>query len=143
MLQGASLFVAVLCLAAAATTGAPVPFKVLETGVLSGIETRREVVVRTAAEWKALRDEHSAGHAAQPVVDFTTSMVIGVFLGTKPSGGHAVEITGIERDADGLVVTYRERRPAATDMVTQMLTAPFQLVTTARVSGPVRFTQAR
>ena len=136
-------FVAVACLAAAAAMGAPVPFKVLETGVVSGIETRREVVVRTAAEWKALRSEHAGESAAQPVVDFTTSMVIGVFLGTRPSGGHAVEITGIERDADGLVVTYRERRPGPNEMATQMLTAPFQLVTTAKVSGPVRFTHAR
>jgi PrcB C-terminal len=120
----------------------PVPFKALESGIQSGIERPREVVVRTAGDWKTLCAEHSAGRPC-PAVDFTRSTVIGVFLGTRPSAGYAVAITGVERDGDALVVTYRERKPGPDEMAAQMLTMPYQLATVDSFAGPVRFVRAR
>jgi len=135
------LMIAVFCLAAA--TAEPVPFKVLQSGGYSGIEEHREVVIRNAKEWSALQLEPSPQGTPAPAVDFTKSMVIGVFLGTRPTGGHAVAIDRIERDGDDLLVTYRERRPGPNDIASQVITTPFQLVTTAAFAGRVRFTRAR
>ena len=120
----------------------PVPFKSLESGVQSGIEAPREVVVRTTDEWKKLCGEHAGGRPC-PAVDFTRSTVIGVFLGTRPTAGISVGIQRVDRDGDALVVTYRERRPGAGEMAAQMLTTPYALATIDRFAGPVRFVRAR
>jgi hypothetical protein len=134
----AALLWAVCCAAASAD---PVAFKTLDRGEQSNIENAREVVVRTAAEWTALWKEHAPSQRP-PAVDFTQSMIVGVFLGYRPTGGHSVEITRIDREGADLVVTYRERRPAKSDIVTQVITMPYQLVTIERFAGPVRFTRA-
>lgn len=135
----AALLSAVCC---AAATADPVPFKTLDRGQQSYIEDAREVVARTAAEWTALWKQH-APERRPPGVDFTRSMVIGVFVGSRPTGGHSVEITRIEREGAELVVTYREKRPNPSDMVTQVITMPYDLVTTERFDGTVRFTRSR
>jgi hypothetical protein len=129
-----------ICFAAASAE--PVAFKTLERGDQSNIESAREVVVRTAAEWTAFWKQHSPGQPP-PAVDFTRSTVVGIFLGSRPTGGYSVEITTIEREGDTLTVTYREQRPDKADIVTQVITMPYQLVTTARVAGSVRFTRAQ
>jgi hypothetical protein len=126
----------------AAASAEPVAFKALERGDQSNIERAREVIVRTAAEWSAFWKQHSPGQPP-PAVDFTQSMVVGVFLGSRPTGGYSVEITKIEREGDNLTVTYREQRPGKADIVTQVITMPYQLVTTERVGGAVRFTRAQ
>ena len=56
--------------------------------------------------------------------------------------GYTVKIDTIERQGAELVVTYRERPPAPTDMVAQMLTAPYVLVTIEKFDGRVRFVRA-
>lgn len=113
-------------------------FTTLGRGDLSQIEDSRDVVVRTAAEWSMLWQQH-AGEGKPPAVDFTRSIVIAVFLGSRQTAGYAVEITRIEKEDTGLVVTYREQRPASGAMVAQLLTSPFHIVRTEFHSGPVRF----
>jgi protease stability complex PrcB-like protein len=119
----------------------PVPFKTLDRGDLGGIERPRHVTVRTANDWKMLTNQRGRG-ATAPAVDFTRSMVVGVFLGTKPTGGYSVEITGIDRQGAELIVTFRERAPGRDDMVTQVITAPYHLVTIDRFDGPITFKRA-
>jgi protease stability complex PrcB-like protein len=119
-----------------------VPFKKLVRGQQSFIEAAREVVVRTADEWTALWKQH-APDQRPPVVDFTRSMVVGIFVGSRPTGGHSVEITRVDREGSDLVVTYRERQPGNSDIVTQVITMPYELVTIDRFDGHVRFTRAQ
>jgi len=116
----------------------PVPFKTIARGVQSGVEQPRQAIVRTAAEWKALCTEHAPDHPCAPV-DFARTTVVGVFLGTRPSAGFAVEITGVTRDGDALLVTYHERRPGPDELAAQMITEPFHLVSVERFSGPIQF----
>lgn len=138
------VFTLIATLAGALTMPLPdsVPFKSLESGVQSGIEAPREVVVRTTEEWKKLCGEHAGGRPC-PAVDFTRATVIGVFLGTRPTAGISVEIQRVERDGDALVVTYRERRPGPNEMAAQMITTPYGLATIDRFAGPIRFVRAR
>jgi len=134
-----ALLSAICC---AATPAESVPFKKLDRGQQSFIEEAREVVVRTAAEWAAFWKQH-APDLQPPAVDFTRSMVVGVFLGSRPTGGHSVEITRVDREGSDLVVTYRERQPGDSDIVTQVITMPYELVTIDRSDGNVRFTRAQ
>jgi hypothetical protein len=103
------------------------PFTTIAAGQQSGIENQREIVVRTAADWKALWKEHSPDEP-MPAIDFSKSIVVGVFLGVRNTGGHRVTITSVDPQAKGLVVAWREQKPAADAMVIQMLTFPFVLV---------------
>jgi hypothetical protein len=128
---------AVLFLLFSAQTGM-VEFTAIGQGGNSQIEESREVVVRTAGEWSTLCKQH-AGAARLPPVDFTRSFAIAVFLGSRPTAGYRVEITRVEKQEDALVVTYRELKPGADDMVAQMLTTPFHIVQTASHRGPVKF----
>lgn len=129
-----------LAIGFAAVTAEPVAFKTLDAGD-QGPEVRREAVVRTAAEWATLWKQVGSDRP-RPAVDFTRSTVLGIFLGSRSTAGYTVKIDTIERQGTEVVVTYRERGPAPTDMVAQMLTAPYLLVTTEKIDGRVRFVRA-
>lgn len=122
----------------AAVAAAPVPFTTVTRGTDSRIEEPRQAVARTAAEWSRLWAEHG-GESPRPPIDLKGSMVLAVFLGTRPSAGYAVEITRIEVEDTGVAVSYRETTPRADDMAAQMLTSPFHIVRTASRAGPIRF----
>jgi hypothetical protein len=134
-----AMLAAVCCAASAAV---PVPFTTIERGDQSGIEKPRQVVVRSAAEWAALGMQHAADRT-HPAADFTRATLIGVFLGSRPTAGYAVEITRIEREGSGLIVTYHEQRPGPDEMVAQMLTTPYHIAQIERFAGPIRFKRAQ
>jgi hypothetical protein len=104
----------------------------------SQIEEPRQAVVRTEAEWVQLWRQH-AGGAPLPPVDFKSRTVVAVFLGTRPTAGFAVEITGTRRDGATLVVQWQERRPGPDRMTAQVLTSPAHLASIPAVSGEIRF----
>lgn len=110
----------------------------LARGPASAIDEAQQVVARTEAEWDALWAEH-AGREPRPEVDFSTDMVAAVFLGTRPTAGFGAEILGARTDGDTLVIEWVERRPARGELVGQILTSPFHIVTLPRHAGPVRF----
>jgi len=117
--------------------GAQAPVTIAR-GSASGIEVAREVVVRTPAEWDALWGEHG-DQRPRPAVDLSSQMVAAVFIGTRPTAGYTVEITGARVEPDGLVIDYEERQPPPGVIVPQMLSAPYHMVTLPHRDGAVRF----
>jgi hypothetical protein len=117
---------------------APVPFVTIARGDHSGIDKVREVVVRGAADWKALWRQHAPEQAA-PDVDFSKWMVVGVFGGEFNTGGFPVAITAIEREGGRLVVTWRQEQPPPDGIVAQVFTYPFHLVRTEQTGDTVAF----
>ena len=115
-------------------------FTTVAEGQGSGIEDARQVVVTTAAEWKALWAEHAPGRP-MPKVDFGKSMVLGIFLGTRNTGGFEVRITGVRREGGSLLVTWQESIPPPDAIVTQMLTSPFHLVQVEKSDAKVEWRQ--
>ena len=107
-------------------------------GDRSGQQIAKQVTVRTPSEWKALWKDH-APTESMPAVDFSKSMVVGVFLGTKPSAGHDVAILGVRHESKDLIVEYVQKQPAPGTMTAQILTEPYHLVSVAKHAGPVRF----
>jgi hypothetical protein len=135
-----STLLAALCCAAAGPDA--VPFTTLDSGVQSGIEGSRQLSVRAAPAWTSLCAEYAAGRPC-PSVDFTRSTVLAIFLGTRPTAGFRVEIVRVERVADAIVVTWRERKPGPDEMAAQMMTTPFLLATIERTAATIRFVQVK
>ena len=108
-----------------------ISFQTIKKGQRSGISELSHMVAHNAAEWEALWRKHNAfrGHQPKlPVVDFNREIVIGVFLGTRTTGGYEVEIVNISRDDGMFAVSFMERTPPWNGMVIQSLTQPFHFV---------------
>lgn len=123
---------------ALAVQAAAKPVETIVTDMMSQIEEPMQAAARTPAEWAALWRKH-AGDATMPKVDFGSRTVVAVFLGTKPSGGYAVEITGTRHDKGATIVEYRERRPERGQVAAQVLTSPAHIAAIPRITGEIKF----
>lgn len=129
-----------LLVAAVLQTGAASgpPITTIEKGAESAIDSSRQVTARTPAEWAALWHAHSWDRP-QPAVDFTRDMVVGVFMGTRPTAGFGVEIVGTRQEDGALVVQYRETHPSRDAMTAQIITSPYHLAAIPTFTGEVKF----
>lgn len=132
------LSIAMSIQAGAGRPGDPPGLRTVSQDTMSRVGEAGEVVVRTPEEWTALWRRH-AGDAPAPKVDFATSMVVAVFLGTRMTAGFQVEITGARRDGEGWVIEWTERRPARGDVTAQVLTSPAHIVALPKTAGAIRF----
>ena len=127
----------VLLLAALLQT-APPPLRTVGKGPMSAIDQARQVTVRSAAEWGALWKENGA-NSPLPAVDFSREMVVGVFVGTRPTAGYGVEIVRAIGNSSTLVVEYVETAPSRDTITAQILTAPYHLAAIPKRDGTVTF----
>src|SRR5437016_6642799 len=77
----------------------PLPIRSLAKGTFSGIRDARQEVIKDAARWEKLWNQHATSAAAAekiPTVDFSKEMVIAATMGTKSTGGYMVEIARVE-----------------------------------------------
>jgi hypothetical protein len=114
------------------------PVRSLDKGSRSEIVVARQVTIRDQDAWTALWQEHAASRP-RPAVDFSSEMVVGVFLGTRPTAGFAAEVVGYRAVDGDLVVQYRESTPPRGAITAQVLTSPFHLVVVPRRTGAVTF----
>jgi hypothetical protein len=115
---------------------------VTQTTVAQGSDSQiiepRQVVIRSAADWNTFWRLHSPDGDV-PRVDFTSSIVVGVLLGTRPTAGYRVDIVAVRIDGNRAIVEYRERAPAPGGLLAQILTSPFHLVRVAARPADVEF----
>jgi len=114
------------------------PARSIDQGAMSQLSSPRQVAVADREAWAALWREHAPDRPL-PTVDFAKELVAGVFLGTRPSAGFAVEIVGYREDGGQLVVQYRETAPPRGAITAQVLVSPFHLVAFPKRPGPVTF----
>jgi len=112
--------------------------KTVDKGPMSGIDTARQVTVRSAADFATLWKSHAADRK-MPDVDFNTNMVVGIFLGGRQTAGFGVEIVSAQPEGAALVVKYKETRPSRDAISAQVITTPFHLVAVPKFEGTVRF----
>lgn len=122
----------------ATVLSAQATFTSVAKGDMSGQQLAKQVTVRTAAEWKATWKDHGPVEK-MPTVDFAKSMVVGIFLGTKPSDGHEVEIVAVRTQEKELIVEYVQKQPGRGTLAAQILTEPYHLVSVPKRAGTVRF----
>lgn len=116
-------------------------FTSIESGTTSGIEERTEFLIRTAEDFKTFWARHKSMESPVPSVpriDFKKEMVIGVFDGTKPSGGYSLKITEVKHGSDEIVVTTKASKPKPGSMNTQMMTQPYDMVRCEAAPGKLR-----
>ena len=106
---------------------ATIAMRPIDRGIASDMDNARQASARTAQEWSRLWTQH-AGERTRPAVDFSTEVVVAVFMGTRPTAGFTVEIVRVREEGGALVVSYTETRPAPDSVTAQMLTSPFHIV---------------
>ena len=112
--------------------------RTLDKGDHSNVDDAKQAVARTDAEWTALWQQHSPDHP-RPRVDFSKEMVVGVFLGSRPTAGYVLEIVSAATEGSAFVVRYREKMPPAGALSAQVITSYCHLVAVPKFAGAVRF----
>ncbi|HVH28857.1 MAG TPA: protease complex subunit PrcB family protein [Vicinamibacterales bacterium] len=125
-------------LAVAALLQSPPPVRTVGKGSLSEIGAPRQVTLRSIDEWSALWKAHG-GDGQPPAVDFSREMIVGVFLGTRPTAGYGVEIVRTVAAPTLVIVEYIETGPPRDALLAQVLTAPYHLAAVPRHEGDVMF----
>lgn len=115
-------------------------FRTIDKGAQSDIDSPRQTVARTAAEWTALWKAHDAKPA--PVVNFDREIVVALFMGSRPTAGYSVAIVAVTEHDGALVVTYKETAPPPGAITAQILTFPYHIVALPKHTGPVTFQAA-
>ena len=105
---------------------------------MSNVEDVKQAVARTPAEWAALWRLH-AGDQAPPKIDFSKRTVVAVFLGTRPTAGYAVEVSGTRQTGKTLIVEWREGQPKPGNVSAQVITSPSHLVSIPKFDGEITF----
>jgi PrcB C-terminal len=110
-------------------------FQTIARGYRSGVRESLQVVARNQAEWDSVWKRHvsiETNPPPPPAIDFNKQIVIGVFLGEKPTGGYDVEIIRAEQSDGALVLHYREKSPLPGSIAIQVLTQPFHIIQVVR-----------
>jgi protease stability complex PrcB-like protein len=123
---------------AALLQSTPPPLRTVGKGPMSAIVMARQVTVRSAADWAALWKSNGAKEPV-PVVDFSREMVVGVFLGSRPTAGYGVEIIRAVGNSGALLVEYVETAPSRDTVTAQILTAPYHLAAIPKHDGMITF----
>ena len=119
--------------------GAPsLPMRSLDRATQSFVDVPRQVTARTPEEWASIWKQHAPSRP-MPAVDFSREMVVGVFLGSRTTAGYSVEIVGVEKEGNGLIVRYKESGPRPGTVSAQIITTPCHLVAVPKTDGPVKF----
>lgn len=100
-----------------------------------GVDQQTFTLVDDAGELAAL---WSRAHASLltppplPEVNFGRETLLGVFAGTKPTGGYGLEVEGVTLEEGDLYVDLREIAPAPGAITTQALTSPWLVLRVLR-----------
>ena len=123
---------------AAAAPASPLQVVNVVGGVLSSGDEARTVVARSDAEWQAVWSSLGV-RGNMPQVTFENTMIVAVFLGTRPSAGYTVDVVNAVLDGDVLVVQYAERQPPAGTATAGVMTTPYTVAGVPMFTGEVRF----
>ncbi len=103
---------------------------VIDAGTNAGAASERKNIA--AYDKDGLARLWSMAHATDgtplPTVDFSKSYVIGVFAGTKPSGGYSIEVSRVSDSGDTRTVAITLMKPGSDCITSQAITSPYQIV---------------
>jgi hypothetical protein len=142
----AFLAAALVACATPIKAGQDIEFSTIDRGQYSGVMHADCLVVDSATELAELWHQiHLVRSVEPPVpdVDFTYEIVLAVFQGEQPSGGHTIAIDRITERVSGTIVDVSLSTPRPDAMVTMALTSPYHLVRLSRPRPPIEFTGCR
>jgi hypothetical protein len=124
--------------------GTQMPFERVAMDSFSGVAQKKNVLIKDEASWARLWAEHTAGRSpapALPKVDFTSKMLVGVFLGDTGSC-RTVAIPHVVAGTISVKVEVDERSLQTFDVCPAVVTQPMQVVAIDRTEIPVEFVPA-
>jgi hypothetical protein len=107
------------------------------SGPYGGTDAPATRAIKTAAEWSALWQQ--LGREPPRAFDAVKETAVALFLGQRRTGGYQVELIGVRRESDQLVVEYRENTPPRGAAVPQVLTAPWAVAVVSSTGVPIVF----
>jgi hypothetical protein len=122
--------------------GTAVAFETVAKDTFSGVTAAQTVVIRDQAAWDKLWTRHAAGRTpvpAQPKVDFTRKMLIGVFAGEYANGCRSMAVGRVAAGASKLEVEIDERDVTPVAICVPAVVHPMQVVAVDRVDADVAF----
>jgi len=117
-------------------------FETIDKGEYCGHESSGEYVIKNVKNWENLWGQIisiSFPKPEVPEINFEKDMVLGVFVGTIPTGGYSIEISKIVEKDSCLEVYIQGKTPEMGDRVTMALTQPYHLVRTAKTDKEVKY----
>jgi protease stability complex PrcB-like protein len=108
--------------------------RMIEKGDQSNIDDAKQVVVRDAAEWRKLWQQHSPDRPL-PTVDFSKESVVAVFMGSRNTAGYNITIVSTTEANGVLIVRYRETTPPRGGVTAQVLTFPYHIIAIPKSSA--------
>jgi hypothetical protein len=100
-------------------------FNQIDMNSQSGVKQKKTIVVKDQNAWKTLWKEHATQGEDLPQIDFTKNMVVGVFLGEKPSACYSIRDVQIWKVGTQINVTHTNILPGS------LVKCAFSIVTPA------------
>jgi hypothetical protein len=118
----------------------PVPYDVVEEGGQTGFKDNQTQlrVVTSEDEWEEFWRQHQENRlppAARPDVDFSDAFVAAVFLGQRPSGGYALNVTQVVVEDGVYRIHYESSSPGQGCGTAAVITHPYVILTLSRQEG--------
>jgi len=103
--------------------------------------TPDQFCARNNSEWENMWNRICPAYLADsplPKIDFDKEMVLGVFLGTKPSSGYNIEILHLLEKDNCLEVYVKETKPTFGFFYASVLTQPYHIIKTDKVDKDIK-----
>ena len=126
----------------AASSTEPVAIQTLAQGSRCGVTRPAHQVIQDPQAWAQVWAQVKGNQLNPPLppeVDFSRSMVLAVFMGRRSSGGHQIQVSGVNIQGETWLVEVTETSPGPGCLTTQAITQPFHLALAPAHAGPVRF----
>ncbi len=102
-----------------------------------------EIIIRSEEEFKKAGDDFLKTAATRfkvEKIDPAKQMIVIIGVGSRPTGGYSVEVTGTEVKDGTLIIKWKENKP--TGIVTQAFTNPAVSVLLPKFEGKITFDPA-
>ncbi len=125
-----------------------IDFSVVESDLMSVIETKKEIVIDNMSDWEDVYAEiHSRELLPEqasleiPAVDFDEYILIGVFAGEKPNPNYGIKINKIIKSEKAITVQVQNiyaEPPEGTGTI-QVIVQPYEIIKIKKTSLPIEF----
>ena len=116
-----------------------VNFETIDLGYYCDHRERGDYIIQTQDEWGNLWQKTYGSSLEAPDINFSSAIVLAVYMGERATGGYRIEITNIGENEEHIRVYIRETRPSPFDFVTMALTQPYHIVKLNRIPKLIVF----
>lgn len=119
-----------------------IEFQTVARGYFSGITSSGYYVIDDQENWTNLWNQHQSIRTPQdplPEVNFSESIIVAVFMGTRVTGGFEIEVKSVQPSDNLLVVKVESTRPGLHCIVVFVLTQPYHIIKLDRTDRQIFF----